>query len=107
MTELPAFKCGTDSRSLLIESISNYTTSVTAETGDFHVSGLVMINLLGKNNSKFKTRTLLDTGSGTNFLSLDILSKLKYDHITTKDLKVTGINSTDTKKYDLVRIFID
>ena len=107
MTELPAFKCGTDSRSLLIESISNYTTSVTAETGDFHVSGLVMINLLGKNNLNFKTRTLLDTGSGTNFVSSDILSKLKYDHITTKDLKVTGINSTETKKYDLVRIFID
>ena len=105
MIELPSLKCSTDSsNSLVIESVSTYETSVTAETGDFHFSGLVMVNLKGKNDSNFKTRTLLDTGSGTHFVSSEILPYLNYEYITTKEMKITGINSTEIKTYDLVKI---
>ena len=57
---------------MVIESISSYQTSLSPISGDFHVSGLIIIPLLSKNNSKFKARSLLDSGSGTNFVSKEI-----------------------------------
>ena len=74
--------------------------------GDFHASGIILLDLVSKNNDKYIARALLDSGSGTNFVSEDILPHLKYQHLDTKQMKVTGINSTEVRSFQLVKIFI-
>ena len=76
------------------------------EHGDFHANALIIIPLLGKNNLKFRARALLDSGSGTNFVSSDILPFINYEYLATKTMKVSGINTSESKTYDLVKIFI-
>ena len=49
---------------------------------------------------------MLDSGAGTNFVSSEILPNLSYEYLATKSMKVTGINATESKSYDLVKIFI-
>ena len=108
MIELPTFRNSSNTNhKIIIESISTYKNSITAESGDFHVSGLIITDLLSKTNSTTKVRTLLDSGSGTNFISEKILPFLNYEHIATKNMEITGINSTEIKKADLVRIFFN
>ena len=77
-----------------------------SEEGDFHASGIIIVPLKGKNNSVFKARAILDSGAGTNFVSKDILPYLNYEHLSKRSMRVTGINSTENRSYDLVRIFI-
>ena len=108
MTEVPVFKSNTESdESLIIESIASYKTSVTAESGDFHVSGLAILPLEGLNQKPISVRTLLDTGSGTNFICEKLLPYIKHDFIKTNSMKISGINSTEVKTSKLVRVFIN
>ena len=108
MTEFPVLKSSFESgRSLIIESIATYDISVTAELGDFHVSGLAIIDLVGANNGKFKVRTLLDSGAGTNFICEKLLPHLKHELIATQSMKIAGINSTICQSSKLVRIFLN
>ena len=82
MTEIPVFKYNIESdESLIIESIATYETSVTAESGDFHVSGLAVLTLEGLSQNPISVRTLLDTGSGTNFICEKLLPYIKHDLI--------------------------
>ena len=108
MTVIPVLKTNTESdESLIIESIATYDISVTAESGDFHVSGLAIIDLVGANQDKFKVRTLLDSGAGTNFISENLLPHIKHELIATKSMRIAGINSTECKNSKLVRIFLN
>ena len=76
------------------------------EQGDYHLSGLVIIPLVGKGTAPYKVRTILDSGSGTNFISECILPHVKHEYLATKCLTVTGINSSEKRSHKLVRIFI-
>ena len=108
MTVFPVLKTNIESdESLIIESIATYDISVTAESGDFHVSGLAIIDLVGANQDKFKVRTLLDSGAGTNFISENLLPHIKHELIATKSMRIAGINSTVCKNSKLVRIFLN
>ena len=79
----------------------------TETQGDFSVSGIIVMDIKSKTNNKFKARTILDTGAGTNFISKDILPYIKHDLIKKESLKITGINSTKEKEHDLIKIYID
>ena len=56
--------------------------------------------------NRFRARALLDSGSGTNFVSKDILPLLQYESLGSRELELSGINSTQRDRYELVRIFI-
>ena len=108
MSEFPVFRANIESdESLIIESIATYDVSVTAESGDFHVSGLAIIDLMKGNQDKFKVRTLLDSGAGTNFICEKLLPHIKHELIATKTMKIAGINATESKSAKLVRIFLN
>ena len=88
-----------------LESISSFKTSLATE-GDFHISSMVVIPLVGKDGSTYNVRALLDSGSGSNFICKDILPHLDYEYLATKQMKVTGINTTENRTYDLVNVSI-
>ena len=85
---------------------NNYPQS---DQGDFHLSGFVIASLQSGNvkKSPYKVRAILDSGAGTNFISESILPHIKYEHLATKTLNVTGINSSENKIFKLVEVFVD
>ena len=74
--------------------------------GDFSTGGVIVMNLIDKSGGHFKVRTLLDTGSGTNFLSKELLSHIKHEKLIPEGLTITGINTTKSNKHDLVEIHL-
>ena len=99
-------KC-TTSLQITSETENPIEVNKKASQGDFSLSGVIMLNLISKTGGKFKARTLLDSGAGTNFISSKILPYLKYDNIDSEGLVVTGINSTSSKKHDLINIHLN
>ena len=82
------------------------TTSENGSQGDFSTGGVIIMDLMSNSGGKFKVRTLLDTGSGTNFISKELLSKIKYEKLVPEGLTITGINTTQSNKHDLVEIYL-
>ena len=74
--------------------------------GDFSVSGIIVMELESKANDKFKVRTLLDSGAGTNFISQEILSHIKYEKLKSENLIVSGINTKQEKEHQLIQILL-
>ena len=100
-------KSSVNSDKLFIETVSHYESSVATTHGDFHMSGIILVDLIGKTNSNFKVRTLLDSGAGTNFIEAELLPHIKHECISTQGLEVSGINTKTVMSVDLVRVFIN
>ena len=43
----------------------------------------------------------------TNFISKEVLPHIKYDKLETEGLTIAGINVTQRKEHELVKIYID
>ena len=89
----------------MLETFSQFDASLTAKwdtKADFNASGLVIMDLWSKNKSKYRVRALLDSGSGTNFISKDILPFLDFEKLGTHELMISGINATEKRFYDFV-----
>ncbi|CAL4162179.1 unnamed protein product, partial [Meganyctiphanes norvegica] len=89
-----------------IISENSISTSRNSSQGDFSLSGVIAIDLSTKDNRNFRARTILDSGSGTNFISKEILPYIRYDKLDSEGLVVTGINDTKASTHDLVRIYL-
>ena len=50
---------------------------------------------MSKEGGRFRIRTLLDSGSGSNFISGDVLEKLNFILLGTNEINISGINTTD------------
>ena len=72
--------------------------------GDFSVSGIIVMELENKIKGKFKVRTLLDSGAGTNFISQEILPHIKYETLKLENLIISGINSKQEREHKLIQI---
>ena len=72
--------------------------------GDFSICGLLVMDVERKTGKDFKARTLLDSGAGTNFISEELLPEINFEKIETECLTVSGINTTQSKKHDLIKI---
>ena len=110
MIGTPVFTGDVSVDKFTVESVCSYKSPITADTndkGDFHASGLCVINLLAKDKSNFKVRTLLDTGCGTNFIFSELLPQLSYEHVATTNMEIAGINKSETKQTKLVKVFIE
>ena len=101
---VPLFKCTSD---IIIETVSEYGPSLIADKnqsrGDFSVCGMSVVQLKGLNDS-VNARALLDSGSGSNFISAELLPLLDYVKIGSSNLRLTGINSTQEDRCDLVKV---
>ena len=99
------FQCSTGLEITSNSKVNMYNNK--EHQGDFSISGIVIMDIISKSNKKFKAKTILDTGAGTNFISKEILPLIKYESIKTEGLKIAGINSTQEKIHELVKIYLD
>ena len=56
------------------------------------------MDMEGKTVNNFRTRALLDSGAGTNFISEELLPDIKFEKVETTNLTVSGIDTTRNKK---------
>ena len=76
-------------------------------SADFSASGMVILDLKSKQRQKYRARALLDSGAGTNFVAGDVLRHLDFEILNSSNISVSGINTTQTGKYDLVLLKMD
>ena len=69
------------------------------------ISPTVIIPLYTGTNNPFKVRTLLDSGSGTNWVVKSVLKYVSHTKIRTEFMEVHTFHGSVKKKYDLVEIY--
>ena len=77
-------------------------TSREAETS---ISPTLIIPVLAHNGRYFKVRTLLDSGSGTNWITKAVLNRVKHTVKGKNGLQVYTFNGTIRQKFTLVEIY--
>ena len=90
-------RCGAN---LGIESTVGLKASPTDDIDnqvDYSASGVIIINMLNSKGGSFRARALLDSGSGTNFVEDDVLAQLEHRIISSEDVTIAGINTTETR----------
>ena len=69
------------------------------------ISPTVIIPLYTGTDNPFKVRTLLDSGSGTNWVVKSVLKYVSHTKIRTEFMEVHTFHGSVKKKYDLVEIY--
>ena len=82
-----------------------HNMSSSARQAEVSLSPTIIIPLLDKNEEGFKIRTLLDPGSGTNWIVRDLLSKISYSKVGSELLEVVTFSDTVKKKFHLVEVY--
>ena len=73
---------------------------------ELHVSPTTIVDLILKNESaSFRTRTLLDSGSGISWCHTDILKHVKYNELGSATMEVQVFEGFHKKRYKFVEIF--
>ena len=67
----------------------------------------IIVPLIAHDNEEFKVRTLLDSGSESNWIARDILKFIKHTKIDTVRLKVRHFNGVHPSKFDLVQVWTE
>ena len=68
---MPVLNCVTGLEiSSQMENVETFNDKISQ--GDFSLSGIIMMNLINTSQGKFKARTIIDSGAGTNFISRKI-----------------------------------
>ena len=89
-----------------ISTFYGYMEQVTGDLVEVSVTPSVVVPIVGYGNSVYKVRTMLDSGSESNWVSKAILPFIKFSKITTIRLNVKHFNGSTTQKFDLVLIHI-
>ena len=78
-----------------------------AKKVELQVSPTLIINLIrkGKSNNTFKTRTLLDTGSGHNWCHKDLLNCVEYNSLGSILMSVQVFEGNRRRRFQYVEIF--
>ena len=90
-------------------NFSNNQAEHSAEVLDsveMSFSPTLVIPLLKNERDVYRTRTLLDTGSGANWISRQILEHVKYKEIGYEKLSVITVNGTRTGRFQLVEVYM-
>ena len=74
---------------------------------ELQVSPILVVDLIrkGKGNDFFKTRTLLDTGSGNNWCHKDLLNHVKYNDLGSIAMNIQVFEGSRKRRYQYVEIF--
>ena len=78
----------------------------TGDLVEISVTPSVVVPIIGCNNNIYKVRTMLDSGSESNWVSKDILPFIKFSKISTIRLNVKHFNGSTPQKFDLVQVYI-
>ncbi|CAL4160599.1 unnamed protein product [Meganyctiphanes norvegica] len=69
------------------------------------LSPTIIIPLRGSQNNSVRVRTLLDPGSGTNWIVKDLLDKVQFTKKGQENLEVVTFSGTVKKKFQLVEVY--
>ena len=73
---------------------------------EYHVSPTTIVDLMLKNESEtFRTRTLLDSGSGSSWCHADLLKNIKYNDLGSIIMQVQVFEGVKKRKYRYVELF--
>ena len=78
-----------------------------AKKADLSLSPSIIIPLLTNENYKYRVRTLMDPGSGTNWIVKDILKYVEFTMIGSEVLEVITFNNTVKQKFNLVEVYFN
>ena len=78
-----------------------------AKKADLSLSPSIIIPLLTNENCKYRVRTLMDPGSGTNWIVKDILKYVEFTMIGSEVLEVITFNNTVKQKFNLVEVYFN
>merc|ERR1711913_146443 len=76
-------------------------------SAELQINPILIVDLVrkGESNNSFKTRTLLDTGSGTSWCHEDLLNHVEYKNIGSTIMTVHIFEGTIKKKYRYVELY--
>ena len=74
---------------------------------ELQVNPTLIVELIGKgqSNKTFKTRTLLDTGSGNNWCHKDLLNYVEYNNLGSILMSIQVFEGDRRRRYQYVEIF--
>ena len=72
---------------------------------ELQVSPTTIVDLVTKKGTPYKTRTLLDTGSGTSWCHEDLLQYVKYNDLGATTMQVQSFEGCRKRRYKYVEIF--
>ena len=77
----------------------------TSKEAEMSISPTLIIPVLANNGRYFKVKTLLDSGSGTNWIVRKVLNQIKHTVKGKNNLLVYTFNGTVKRKFTLVEIY--
>ena len=78
----------------------------TSKEAESSISPTMIIPLMANNGLYFRVRTLLDSGSGTNWISRKVLDRVKHTVKGKNSLEVFTFAGTVKQKFTLVEVYI-
>ena len=79
--------------------------SNNASQAEVSLSPTIIFPLINERGQCFRVRTLLDPGSGTNWIVKDLLSKVSYTKVGSEVLEVVTFSDTVKRKFHLVEVY--
>ena len=83
--------------------VNNFVNN--SEQAEMSLSPTIIIPLRGSQNNSVRVRTLLDPGSGTNWIVKDLLDKVQFTKKGQENLEVVTFSGTVKKKFQLVEVY--
>ena len=74
--------------------------SNNASQAEVSLSPTIIFPLINERGQSFRVRTLLDPGSGTNWIVKDLLSKVSYTKVGTEVLEVVTFSDRSLRLRD-------
>ena len=78
----------------------------TAKDAEVSICPTIIIPVIDNYGRYFRVRTLLDSGSGTNWITKDVLNKIKHTIIKRKTLEVSTFSGEVRQKFTLAEVYI-
>ena len=79
--------------------------SNNARQAEVSLSPTIIFPLLDEDQNCYRVRTLLDPGSGTNWITKDLLDKVSHRKVGSEALEVVTFSNTVRKKFQLVEVY--
>ena len=76
----------------------------TAKEAEVSISPTIIIPVVANNGRYFRVRTLLDSGSGTNWISRKVLKRVKHTVKAKRNLQVSTFSGEVKQEFTLVEI---
>ena len=82
-----------------------HNMSNNARQAEVSLSPTIIFPLLDEEENCYRVRTLLDPGSGTNWITRDLLSKVSHREVGSEVLEVVTFSNTVKRKFQLVEVY--